>query len=96
MATTGLRATSAGKTPATHSLGTIVRSGSGTTGVVSVIFADSVWVKQFLSCPRCDRDTMWSVHTGEADLSPDAGPQYLIVDSRGLWHIVDAAGCAVA
>lgn len=76
--------------PALLSLGTVAQTQSGKIGVVSVIFGDSAWALKFVNCPGCNK-AMWTVDMSEADLSPDAGPQYLLVDGLGQWRIVDAA-----
>ena len=82
--------TSVTSMPALLSLGTIAQTQSGKIGVVSVIFGDSSWVQKFVNCPGCNK-AMWTVDLSEADQSPDAGPQYLLVDGLGQWRIVDAA-----
>ena len=71
-----------------YPIGTRVATESGYTGRVVAKFADGVWIKKFLECPRCDKAT-WEVHTAEADLTEDSGAHSLIVDEQGRWHAVD-------
>ncbi len=71
-------------------VGAMVKTRSGRTGNIAVIFADGIWAQKFLSCLRCDRTTWNNVDIDEADMSLGrSGPQVLIVDGQGRWRLID-------
>lgn len=73
-----------------YPLGTRVTTASGFKGKIVALFADGVWAKKFLDCPKCDRAT-WEINTAEADFTEDSHTHSLIEDREGRWHIVDDA-----
>jgi hypothetical protein len=71
-------------------IGAKVRTTSGYTGVVEIMFRDGSWARKFIDCPWCDRST-WEVDIAEADLTATGTWQYLIVDDLGRWRLVDSS-----